>query len=479
MREKTLVWTIAFLLTISLASAAFTADVDELQNVVFPGQAATYQITITNYNVFAERYSISSLNSDYNLFITSRPDSSIQPEEQGVYQIQLSPRSSASLGTHRVPLQIRAQNSGTTSTVSPIIAIRDPTSRPGVYAPSIALSVSETDQVDPRSNLRLDIGLRNRNARVYSQDELMVVVTSDFFSHSYNTSLGSVVDADSEKTTRRIIEIDDYKGPGTHPLTVQVLVEGVVVSSYEATFEIASYSDIEQVVAQDRSFFKTTTTYYLTNNGNVMQEAVVEYPLGVFEQVFTSSSHNYEVVSVDDTRSLRIQQEMQSQEEIAVTITHNYRLLVLLLLLAIASVIGYYLMRSPMVLAKEAEVIASIEEGESHLKTRLFIKNRSSQTLRNIRVVDRVSGLAEVIDNNALGTLRPTKVVKKKSQGTLIRWDIEALEPFEERIISYEVKTPLALVGDITLPSLKVTFEQEGGRQRTAHSNNVSIRRSE
>jgi hypothetical protein len=462
----------------SFAAADFQTEIVVISDTILPGQAAQYEVVITNLDAQPARFSIASPEYSYILVIDERPKAEIQPGQSDSFVLELTPRNFVNFGSYRVPLTVRNQNTQETNTINPILVLRDPEQTGGGYTSSIALSVAAPQEIDPREDLQLSIGLRNRNARNYEQSDLEVRIESDFFTNTYATSLGPV-GQNGEKTTERTVEIDDYQSPGVHPLVIQVLVDDQIITQEQTSFTITGYSEIEYATAMDQFLFKTTTTYNIRNDGNVPDAATVQVPLSAVKQLFTGASDNYEITEVDGERMLVIQQELAPLQETSITVTHNYRLLVLLILLAIGSVIGYYLLRSPIVLDKEAELSGSVDENHSELKTRLYIKNRGSQTLRNVRVVDRVSGLAEVITKDTLGTLKPTKVVKKKSQGTLIRWDIETLEPFEERIVSYTVHTPLALVGDISLPSLKVTFEQENGRQRTTHSNDVQIRRND
>lgn len=461
-----------------LVSAQFTTQLVTVDEVILPGQPAQFEVHVTNYASVEDRYTLQSPEYSYILFLEDRPPR-VQPNQTGVYTIEIQPRSFVNYGTHKVPIEVRSQETGERTTLNPIIFVQDPDRPVGVYTPSIALAVGAPDVVDPREDLQLSVHLRNRNARTYEGDESLTVrISSDIFFHEYQTSLGGV-GANGEKSTERTIEIDDHQPAGVHPLSVEVLVGNQTVSQRQSEFTIQEYADVVRDVARDSSFFKTTTTYHLTNDGNVETVAEVAYPASVFSQLFISSTHNYDSREVDGQRSLVVSESLDSQEQVVVTVTENYRLLALLILLAIASVIGYYALRSPLVLGKEAQLSGDVEEGKSEIKVRLFLKNRSAQTLRNLRVIDRISGMAEVQKDDSLGTLKPTKVVKKKGQGTLLRWDLDALEPFEERIITYRVHTPLTLVGDVTLPNMKVKFDASSGRERTTHSNEVSVARYE
>lgn len=465
------------ILAAPLVAADVGMEVEVIENTIYPGQLATYELLVTNNLEVTDRYSLESVESRFILFVGDRPE--VAPGETARYPFQIRPAGDVGFGSYLVPMNLRSRETGERERVqpSPLLSLRDPEAAGQVYSPSIALSVDAPVVVDPREDLRLTVHMRNRNARSYEGDErILVRVSSDFFEDAYLTSLGGV-GANGERSTERIVAIDDYQPPGNHTLVVELIVNNRTVSEQQSLFRINAFSTIEQDVLRDRSFFKTTTTMKLRNDGNVNASAQAAYPANILSQLFISSSHNYAVEEVGGERSLVAQEELAPLGEASVTYVENYRLLVLLLLLAVASVIGYFALRSPLVLGKEAEHSGDVDEGKSEIKVRLFLKNRSSQTLRNLRVIDRISGMADVQESASLGTLKPSKVVKKKAQGTLIRWDLDSLEPFEERIITYRVHTPLTLVGDVTLPNVKVKFDDASGRERTSHSNEVVIGR--
>lgn len=479
MREKFVVWVVAafLLLAVPLVSAQFSVEVVTLEDTIIPGEQARFDVQITNELEVTDRYTLSSGEYSYVLFVDGRPE--VAPGETESYFVEVNPRSFVNFGTHRVPITIRSRASTDTAQVSPIIFLQNPDSVGREYTPSIELRVDAPQQVAPLENMRVVVHLRNRNARAYEGDEsLLIRLSSDVFYHEYRTSLGPVGER-GEKSAERVVQVDDYLPPGDHVLVAEVVVRNNTVSEQRMEFSIVPFSTIEQSVATDSSFFRTTSSFTLTNDGNVEAPAQVAYPAGLLSQLFIRSSHNFEVEEVDGQRSLVYSEPLGPQESVTVTYVENYRLLVLLILLGLASIVGYFLLRSPLVLGKEAEHSGDVDEGKSEIKVRLFLKNRSSQTLRNLRVIDRISGMADVQKDSSLGTLKPSKVVKKRGKGTLIRWDLDVLEPFEERIITYRVHTPLTLVGDVTLPGVKVKFDGSSGRERTTHSNEVVIGRLE
>ena len=158
--------------------------------------------------------------------------------------------------------------------------------------------------------------------------------------------------------------------------------------------------------------------------------------------------------------------------------TRNFRLLAILAAILVASVVLYFVFRSPLILQKEAQIRGSSSDGVSELRIRLHVKNRSARSVNSLHVVDKVTSMADVVKEASLGTLQPSKIVRKPGHGTLVRWDIDSLDSFEERIITYTVKTKLKLIGDVYLPAAKVKFDH-AGRERTAYSNEVNIDREQ
>jgi len=64
---------------------------------------------------------------------------------------------------------------------------------------------------------------------------------------------------------------------------------------------------------------------------------------------------------------------------------------------------------------------------------------------------------------------------RHKKKGTIVKWELEALEPFEERIISYVVKTKMTIVGGYNLPIAKIQFMGKNNTERVVKSNRSSV----
>jgi hypothetical protein len=62
--------------------------------------------------------------------------------------------------------------------------------------------------------------------------------------------------------------------------------------------------------------------------------------------------------------------------------------------------------------------------------------------------------------------MQPDKILMHKTKGTVVKWRIDELDAGEERIIKYDMKSKLNILGSFTLPSTKVRYKTATGRER-------------
>ena len=125
--------------------------------------------------------------------------------------------------------------------------------------------------------------------------------------------------------------------------------------------------------------------------------------------------------------------------------------------------------------SKQGQYTLNIPKG-TYTITALYYENNQPYTAEeNINITDWIPSIATHKKESHVGTLAPKKILKHLKRGTIIKWEIDALEPFEERIISYKLKSKIAIVGGLTLPHSKIKFETDKGQERTVTSNRSRI----
>lgn len=125
---------------------------------------------------------------------------------------------------------------------------------------------------------------------------------------------------------------------------------------------------------------------------------------------------------------------------------------------------------------KETKIMNVDNQGISDVKVLLHLKNRTNKSVEDVKLVDRIPQMGMLDTEFSVGTLHPSKVIKHEHKGTIIRWDISTLEPFEERIISYTLQSKLKIIGGFSLPQAVVKFKGKGESVKRTLSNKITAK---
>jgi hypothetical protein len=99
------------------------------------------------------------------------------------------------------------------------------------------------------------------------------------------------------------------------------------------------------------------------------------------------------------------------------------------------------------------------------------VRNRSGHRINNVKLLDKIPRIVELVEEHGVGTLRPAKVLRQDASGSLLSWNLNELDRYEERVVSYRIRTKLSIVGRLHLPVAQVKFERHPGRTRSTRSN--------
>lgn len=458
---------LSFVLSTSvLANENFYIKTSTMQKDVFLGDPAIYNISITNLLEIDDVYSLSTVSSDW---IITPSGITIPTGTAKELSVQLKSGSNVLLGVHGVETIIESARTGETQKALFLVNIKpfDPVF--GKYRPSVVLTVDMNKEVDPRKDVELGIYLKNRNS--LDIKDLQIKIDGELFSKEYSLPLGPL----EEKREELLFPIDDLETPGLHNLNVLISVKNVTLSQTNKNYEVKPYSVVSMDKETKTAFCKSKKTITLHNNGNVEKTQQVKLKVSWLKNIITSTSPDAKTIKEDGERYLSWDVVMQPDETLQLYVTHNYQLPILAILVIILLIIAYYRFRSPILILKDAYILGSKSSGEkSELKIRLFLKNRSRKEIPAAKLVDRVLSIAEFQKQKQLGTLHPTKISHSQNKGTIITWDLEMLEPFEERIVTYEVKSKLQIIGTMNLPAAKINFKHRD-KERTVYSNKVLV----
>ena len=82
--------------------------------------------------------------------------------------------------------------------------------------------------------------------------------------------------------------------------------------------------------------------------------------------------------------------------------------------------------------------------------------------------------IAHVEKELSIGSMQPHAILQHPKRGVMIKWNIEALEAGDERVLSYKMISRLPILGEFNLPSATARAKV-GNRVVISNSNRVSI----
>jgi len=248
----------------------------------------------------------------------------------------------------------------------------------------------------------------------------------------------------------------------------------VTIDPVTKTINVLEYSNIVKKAMPTYAFLKSSSDISFFNDGNVEKSVNYTLPTSIFKQIFTSEDPNGNVVTKDGLRSIVWTFSLAPQETKDIKVTINYRPLFIIVILVLAAVILYFVFRSAVIVKKQAVLLSGDSEDSSNVKVQLYVRNRTGRLIENIKVMDKVPAIAEINKDFPVGTMHPSKVIRHEKKGTIVKWDIPTLETYEERIITYNIRSKLKIIGGVRLPSAMIKYKNRIGRFTKVFSNKTS-----
>ncbi len=456
--QKWLVWIVLVACLSSFVSAVyFDVEVDPESQIIGVDEAARFKITVSHDSDFTESFEIYSPDVEWD--INAEPSADIYlevaPKEIKATTLLVRPLY-VNPGYYSVGLNIRLSETNNVIKKNLLIGVSKAVQEE--YSPAIYARVVAPSDVNPIKEVPIKVQLKNQNRK--GIDRLELKIRSEFINKDYVTSLEPL----EEKEINFVVKLDPKTPPAQDTIQASLFAPGtagrVVQFDLPAVpYNIMPYGGIEQSVNTSGGFFSSKKVITLTNVGNAKRQQTYEEKTNLFKRLFTFTEPNARTKRSSDGRFLSWEIKLNADETEQIVIKTDYKLIVYALLLAILALALYFLLRSPLLVKKAAMIIESAEGGISELKIIVSIKNRTRYPLRDLTVFDKIPNIAKLKEEDEVGTLRPSTIKECESDGTLLKWTIRDIDPSEERILSYKIRTKLSVLGGFRLPSALVKYK--------------------
>ncbi len=462
--------TIILLLLLIPMAYSFSAETRSITTKIYPDEAAQYQITIFNDGTTTHRYTV-NLDGDFRWILEANPTIlMLPPNKTGVINLTIYPKKSSLLngqlnyGGYNIPIVVKEEETNKINRKNLFIYISS-YYLPGIsYKPVIKITPEYEQEVDPRQPFILGLTISNKN--IINVSNLRLVIDSELFHKEVLMNFNPL----ETKHIELVFELDPKTTPKRYTFLIKAIYNNESLVEDERSITIKPYKAIDIKKTQFmHGLLIDTTRINITNNGNTEQEIFIPYKSWIGKEIITKHP---EIVERNNTKGFLI--NLKVGETKTIEIKTYYWPIALIVLIAIIAIIVYYLTRSPIVIEKEAKAI-SRGEGVSEIKVVLRVRNRSLKPIQGIIVNDFIPKIASIDkEYKYVGTMPPSRIASHPGFGERITWEIDVMEPYEERLLTYKIKTKLNVLGTLTLPKAKVRITHKG-KTRVVTSNNPKI----
>jgi len=464
---------VVFSVYISIANAAsFEATIVPIEDRIVIDEFAKFRIDISNnlketkdeYRIYTLDFPIWDVRTEP---ILNPITLELGPGKEGSVEIVVDPLKIKDIGTYQVNVNVRSRATSDVISVPLKVTILSTSLLIGGYVPTVITGIDVPERIDPRNDIPIKISLNNQN--IIDYPELTIKLESNLIKETISAKLGPKED----KLLSYTATLDPLTYPQEDKLVVALLFNNKsIINPIVRRINIIDYAEPE-LINEDKNFLISKSRYNFVSNKEGY-EGIFKLETTLFDSIF-SSTHPKSRIATENGKRYFVFDVKLENNSMEVTVTKNFIPLLAAIILVITAVIGYYALRSPLIMLKEVSNIIKSEGGVSAMTIVLHIRNRGQNKLNEIEVNDYVHGLVSIGGDVPIGALQPTKILKHEKKGTtMVRWVIDGLEPSEERVLAYRIKSKLSILGSFSLQGAKASFKSNG-KFFTSSSNRASV----
>lgn len=463
----------AFLLLINSANAAsFGVKVTAVKDLIVVDEVAEFDVEVQNGLGAEQEFLIKKAGYPFWDMYTKPLQNPITLKVPALSTASLrlfvDPLYITNVDTYTLDVGVVLQSTGEEVKAPVTIGIKSIEPLIQGYVPTVLTSASLLpEEIDPRDEFKVTIFLNNQNVLDYPN--LTIKLDSSLFKDEMHYPLGPKEDKIIEVTKK----LDAMTPPQKENLVITVFRgERLIISPIVKKFEVKPYL-IQEDIPKEQSFLRIRKGIKVVSN-DINYKGAIKIETTPFKNLLLTASPRAKTIKENGKQYLIWDIELDKNRAMKVYTTENYRPIVVIIALAIAAVVLYFIFRSPIVVRKGVANVGMNEGGISEVKVFIRVKNRSGKPIRDIEVVDNVPHIAHVEKELSVGSMQPHAILQHPKRGIIIKWNVESIEPGDERVLSYKMKSRLAILGEFNLPAANARCKAND-KVVISNSNRVSV----
>ncbi|MBN1386244.1 hypothetical protein JW968_04715 [Candidatus Woesearchaeota archaeon] len=389
----------------------------------------------------------------------------LKPDETKEFILKLNSNGNISLGIHKLIIGLESSVTGEKSEI--LLNVRVFRESPK-YDPNVTLSISSPGFIDTSKKFSVKISLKNNNA--LHMPNLLVELRSDLFSKESYIELGP----DGQKTVEYTFDFEDVM-PQKILVTASAFYLNKTVSEESILMEVLPFlPSFELRSESEKGIVSHSTVITVKNNGNIEKTEKVSYVTPGFRKIFTRTDPSSSIVEKNSVEAYEWELTLKPNETATLTVTTSYLIPAVVLVVLLLVFLFYFMMKDPVIVIKNAHEISRQGGAVSSVKVMIILKNRRNKPFEDVRVIDRVNELVSIELSESPGVVKPDKTYSHAKEGRIVEWKFDILDPYEERLLVYEIRPKLSIIGNIRLEPVLVKY-RDGDKVLKSYSNPLSI----
>ena len=445
-----------------LSAEPISVSTPSSEIMITGNQAAELTFNIENLLNIKQTVSIELASKGWEVEFSKEQLFLLENETQQISAI-LSPGEDLLYGTHDVTFRFIAKDEAVERTIR--INRIDPSTRDPIHLSSDS---SVPSKIDP--NYPIEINLIAVNQESFDKKDITVRVSAGNFLEGSSTF---DLAAYERKEVPLKIEIASSTKPQKTMLKVFFIQRNTIVSEFSREIEIIPVElELQDRFEEKKGFLKRESVYKIHNPSNVAREGIFNAEISFFPRIFSKTIPEAEYDS--ESNSYLWQLSLDGDEVTELIVSTNYRIFFYIILILFALIIAFHIIKPDIFLSKSFTKIKYYEDGTfSGARVMIHLKNKTRETLRNVKVIEMLPEITHYEHKSVEGSIEPSSV-RKLDHTMKVLWTIDELSPSEERIVVYHIRSRLGVVGVITLPAAKITFDKVGKKQ-VVYSNTLTL----
>ncbi len=286
-------------------------------------------------------------------------------------------------------------------------------------------------------------------------------------SYELNNSNNQKVVASSSQVTLSTLGLDQFSfslplnrnlAPGTYNLSISTNYGTEEKAVNYTVIEILPYVSLSKVSSNNINLFGGTYSVTVVNTGNENLSA------GNFSLSVSQFNSAFIISKTATVASLA------PGQSVTISYTVSYLPIYLIVAIIIIAIFTFFYLNRKLVISKEV-VEHKVVGGFVDVKIALKIRNVSKKVLKDLVIVDYVP--AHALKVSSIGPKEGK--IGRSDNGLSITWREVELQPNDEILLMYEIKSKLGIVGSIGLRSASCSFNSAEGKSYKKKSNSLIL----